>query len=119
MTPEDLGGEVDFVLGDLGVSSHQIDDPARGFRYGGNVEGGVAGPLDMRMGKSGISAADVINDYPEEALLKILVDYGGEKYMSAKRIVAEIVRSRPMTRTDELAAAIERVTPKWSKVSAE
>ncbi|GMH76553.1 hypothetical protein TL16_g07122 [Triparma laevis f. inornata] len=118
LTPDDLGGPVDFVLGDLGVSSHQIDDPSRGFRYGGNVKGGVAGPLDMRMdGNNGLSAADIVNDYPEEALLKILVDHGGEKYMSAKRIVAEIVRSRPMTRTDELTAAIERVTPKWSKSS--
>jgi 16S rRNA C1402 N4-methylase RsmH len=41
------------------------------------------------MGKSGISAENVLNEYTEEALLKILVDYGGEKYMAAKRIVGE------------------------------
>ena len=50
-------------------------------------------------------------------LVYILVKYGGEGYMSAKRIVAEIMKFRPLTRTDELSAAIERVTPKWSKGS--
>mmetsp|Transcript_22572 Transcript_22572/g.45095 ORF Transcript_22572/g.45095 Transcript_22572/m.45095 type:complete len:391 (-) Transcript_22572:20-1192(-) len=117
LTVEQLGGQVDFVLADFGVSSHQIDDTSRGFRYGG-ADGDNAGPLDMRMGRDeGPSAADVVNEGSEEELVEILMKYGGEGYMSAKRIVASIIDSRPLTRTDELAAAVEAVTPKWNKGS--
>ena len=66
LTLEDLGGQVDFVLADFGVSSHQIDNVERGFSYGGSSTGGVSGPLDMRMGKSGPSAADILNNYGED-----------------------------------------------------
>ena len=78
LTVEQLGGQVDFVLADFGVSSHQIDDTSRGFRYGG-ADGDNAGPLDMRMGRDeGPSAADVVNEGSEEELVEILMKYGGE-----------------------------------------
>src|SRR3546814_482952 len=85
---EDLGREhADAIFFDLGVSSMQLDVRERGFAYAQDA------PLDMRMNDSvGITAADVLNTYPVEALTRILRDYGEEKF--ARRIAQHIVRER-------------------------
>ena len=67
--------KVDGILLDLGVSSYQLDERARGFSYMGNS------PLDMRMDTStGITAKDVVNNYSEEELADIIWNYGEEKF---------------------------------------
>ncbi len=88
---------------DLGVSSMQIDDPARGFSFR------IDGPLDMRMGPDGQSAADLVNSAPEEELAAIIRDYGEERF--ARRIARAIVAARPLRRTAQLAAIVRRVVP--------
>ncbi len=88
---------------DLGVSSAQLDDPARGFSFRAD------GPLDMRMGGDGRSAADLVNSADEGELASLIRDYGEERF--ARRIARVIVAARPMTRTNELAAAIRSVVP--------
>ena len=103
-----LGAEgvarVDGVALDLGVSSPQIDDPARGFSFR------FDGPLDMRMASQGESAADAVNLLPEADLARIIAEYGEERH--ARRVARAIVASRaqaPITRTGELAALVRRV----------
>ena len=92
---------------DLGVSSHQLDDPTRGFSYMHD------GALDMRMDKTqSFSAYDVVNGYGEERLADILRRYGEESF--AKRIASAIVRERgkkPIERTCELAVLIRSSVP--------
>lgn len=88
---------------DLGVSSMQIDNAERGFSFRGD------GPLDMRMGASGQTAADLVNTISERELADIIRDYGDERL--ARRIARAIVAARPITRTGELAAIIRRVVP--------
>ena len=88
---------------DLGVSSPQLDDPARGFSFRAD------GPLDMRMGANGETAADLVNTAPETELAAIIRDYGEERF--ARRIARAIVAARPVTRTGALAALIRRVVP--------
>ncbi|HWE76121.1 MAG TPA: 16S rRNA (cytosine(1402)-N(4))-methyltransferase RsmH [Stellaceae bacterium] len=88
---------------DLGVSSMQIDDPARGFSFRAD------GPLDMRMGSGGRSAADLVNGADETELASLIRDYGEERF--ARRIARAVVAARPLTRTNELAAAIRSVVP--------
>lgn len=84
---ENLGiGEVDGVLADLGVSSHQLDTAERGFSFHNDA------PLDMRMGQEGLSAYDVVNTYSEQALFQIITKYGEEKF--ARKIASNIVRAR-------------------------
>ena len=79
--------KVDGMLFDLGVSSPQLDDAERGFSYMTDA------PLDMRMDdRSGLSAADVVNGWPEDELKRILYEYGEERY--APRIAGRIVRQR-------------------------
>lgn len=98
--------EVDGVLMDLGVSSYQLDTAERGFSYHEDA------PLDMRMSKSGLSAYDVVNEYPAAQLEKILFEYGEEKF--ARGIVAGIVKSReqsPIRTTMELAEIVKRNVP--------
>ena len=73
---------VNGVLLDLGVSSHQLDKPERGFSYQ------YEAPLDMRMSQSGMSAYDVVNTYSEHELIRVLRDYGEEKF--APRIARAI-----------------------------
>lgn len=100
--------EVDGILIDLGVSSHQIDEGERGFSFLRD------GPLDMRMDKDEkLTAFDVVNYYPREKLLKILYEYGEES--NAKRIVEGILQARqkkPICTTFELRDIIERSFPK-------
>jgi 16S rRNA (cytosine1402-N4)-methyltransferase len=82
--------EVDGVLFDLGVSSPQLDDPARGFAYSQDA------PLDMRMDQAGpLTAADVVNTYPADRLARVLRDYGEERF--ARRIANAVVRERAQT----------------------
>jgi 16S rRNA (cytosine1402-N4)-methyltransferase len=98
---------VDGVLYDLGVSSLHLDRPERGFSYR------AGGPLDMRMGPEGPTAADVVNGYPEEDLVRVLREYGEER--RAGRIARAIVRARerrPLETTDELAAVVAGAVPR-------
>ena len=97
------------VLFDLGVSSMQLDRHSRGFSYR------AEGPLDMRMaGESdGITAADVVNTYPEDRLARIIGEYGEERF--GRRIAAAIVRARerqPIATTTELAAIVAGAVPR-------
>jgi len=102
---------IDGGLLDLGVSSHQIDDPARGFSFREN------GPLDMRMDPSApLTAADLVNVMSGEQLERIFRKYGEEP--AARRIATRIVRDRmvkPFTTTLELADAVEAVVPRHGK----
>lgn len=99
--------KVDGILMDLGVSSYQLDNPERGFSY--NDEDA---PLDMRMSKSGMSAADFLNTAPEDEISKILCVYGEEKYSRsiAKKIV-EIRRISPFKKTGDFEKAIREAVP--------
>jgi 16S rRNA (cytosine1402-N4)-methyltransferase len=92
--------EVDGVVLDLGVSSFQFDQPARGFSFRED------GPLDMRMSLAGESAADVVNDADEHTLAQIIARYGEEK--NARRIARAIIAARPITGTAELAAIVSK-----------
>lgn len=84
---------VDGVLLDLGVSSYQLDNASRGFSYRQDA------PLDMRMSKDGMTAADIVNTYSVEELIRVFRDYGEEKFAVkiAKKIVSERDRSPIMT----------------------
>lgn len=97
---------LDGALMDLGVSSHQLDDPERGFSFHNDA------PLDMRMSGEGMSAYDVVNEYAEEKLAEILFTYGEEKF--ARGIAHGIVTARenaPISTTGELAEIIKRNVP--------
>ncbi len=97
---------LDGAIMDLGVSSHQLDDPGRGFSFHSDA------PLDMRMSGEGMSAFDVVNEYPEDKLAEILFEYGEEKY--ARGIARGIVSARasaPVRTTGELAEIIKRNVP--------
>lgn len=99
----ELGDEpFDAILLDLGISSHQVDDAARGFTF---REGA---PLDMRMGvEADASAAELLNDLETTELARIFRDYGDEP--RAQRLAAEVVRRRatvPFATSDHLVGAI-------------
>ena len=98
---------VDGMLFDLGVSSPQLDDGARGFSYRTDA------PLDMRMDQSeGLTAAQVVNTWPQEELKRILSQYGEERY--APSIAAAIVRrrqERPIETTLDLVDVIKSGMP--------
>ena len=91
----------DFILLDLGVSSRQLDEEARGFTFRPGA------PLDMRMGRTGTSAADLLNTSDERTLEALFRDYGDER--RARRLASEIVRRRarrPFTISDDLVNAV-------------
>jgi 16S rRNA (cytosine1402-N4)-methyltransferase len=92
------GGRVDGILYDLGVSSMQLDEADRGFGYR------VDGPLDMRMGADGPTAADLVNDLPENDLANLIFEYGQERL--SRRIARAITRNRPISTTDQLARVV-------------
>ena len=98
---------VDGILLDLGVSSPQLDDSARGFSYMADA------PLDMRMnGEDALTAADVVNEWSQEELKRILYTYGEERY--APQIAAAICRTReesPIKTTLELVDVIRSAMP--------
>ena len=99
--------KVDGILADLGVSSHQIDTPSRGFSTR------FDGPLDMRMNSSGgTSAKDVINTYTKEHLSDIFYQYG--ELTNARKIASKIVESReenPIETTLELVDLLRPIVP--------
>ena len=98
---------IDGVLLDLGVSSYQLDTAERGFSYSADA------PLDMRMdNRKALSAYEVVNTYSEQALKKILFDYGEERF--APQIAAAIVRERnkkPIESTAELSDIVKYAIP--------
>ena len=93
-----VGGRVDGVLYDLGVSSMQLDRPERGFGYR------VDGPLDMRMSSDGPTAAELVNELPESELADLIYTFGQEH--RSRRVAHAIVRHRPITTTDQLARVV-------------
>lgn len=96
---------VDGVLLDLGVSSMQFDTPERGFSF---VQDG---PLDMRFGPQALhSAEDLVNDLSQDELADLIFRYGEER--EARRIARAIVSARPLHTTRELAAVIEKASPR-------
>lgn len=99
--------EVQGVLFDLGVSSPQLDDAARGFSYMQDA------PLDMRMDdRSALSAYTVVNDWPEEALARIFKDYGEERWSRrVAQFVAAARKEKPVRTTGELVDIIHRAVP--------
>ncbi|MBR6239009.1 MAG: 16S rRNA (cytosine(1402)-N(4))-methyltransferase RsmH [Lachnospiraceae bacterium] len=98
---------VDGILLDIGVSSHQLDTPDRGFSYKSDA------PLDMRMDqRQRITAADIVNEYEEKELFRVIRDYGEEKF--AQNIAKHIVAARankPIETTSELNEIIKASIP--------
>ena len=93
-------GPVDAIALDIGVSSMQLDRAERGFSFQAD------GPLDMRMSRSGLTAAEFLNTAEEAEIARVLRDYGEEP--RARAIARAIVASRPLERTAELAAIVRR-----------
>jgi 16S rRNA (cytosine1402-N4)-methyltransferase len=91
---------VDGVTLDIGVSSMQLDQAERGFSFQAD------GPLDMRMEKSGESAADFLNSADEEEIARVIYELGDEP--KSRRIARGIVAARPLSRTGELASIVRR-----------
>lgn len=101
---------VDGILADLGVSSHQLDDPSRGFSFHNDA------PLDMRMSLEGVSAKQVVNTLSQSELQKIIYEYGEEKF--APSISRAIVKAReiaPIETTLELSEIIKSAMPAAAK----
>ncbi len=100
--------QVDGILADLGISSHQIDSPERGFSTR------FEGPLDMRMDQKGtITAAKILNDYPEADLHKVFGMYGELK--NARTAAKAVITARsvkPLTTTLDLKAALQQIAPR-------
>jgi 16S rRNA (cytosine1402-N4)-methyltransferase len=93
-------GKADGVVLDLGVSSFQLDQAERGFSFRFDA------PLDMRMSKSGPTAADLVNTADEKDLTRIIATYGEER--QARRIARAIIAARPIERTAQLAEIVSR-----------
>src|SRR5881628_227623 len=93
-------GLVDAIALDIGVSSMQLDRAERGFSFQAD------GPLDMRMSRSGLTAAEYLNSADEAEIVRVLRDYGEEP--RARSIARAIVAARPVERTAELAAIVRR-----------
>lgn len=91
---------VDGVTMDIGVSSMQLDQAARGFSFQSD------GPLDMRMSQTGPSAADFVNEADEAEIADVLYNYGEER--QSRRVARAIVAARPITRTAELANIVRK-----------
>ncbi|MES1970999.1 MAG: 16S rRNA (cytosine(1402)-N(4))-methyltransferase RsmH [Pseudomonadota bacterium] len=91
---------VDGVTMDIGVSSMQLDQAARGFSFQAD------GPLDMRMSQEGETAADFVNTADENVIADVLYQYGDEP--RSRRVARAIVAARPITRTGELAQIVRR-----------
>ena len=91
---------VDGVALDIGVSSMQLDQAARGFSFGKD------GPLDMRMSQAGQSAAEFVNEADEAEIARVIKDYGEEP--RARSVARAIVAARPLARTGELAAVVRK-----------
>lgn len=95
------GERFDIIVADLGVSSPHLDNPTRGFSFTNE------GKLDMRMDQSqALTAGRIVNEYPEDELVRILRTYGEEP--RARRIARTIVSERPINTTSRLAEVVER-----------
>lgn len=92
--------QVDGVVMDIGVSSMQLDQAERGFAFS------AEGPLDMRMGQDGPSAADFVNTAPEGEIADVLFRLGEER--QSRRVARAIVAARPLGTTAELARAVRK-----------
>jgi 16S rRNA (cytosine1402-N4)-methyltransferase len=101
--------QADGILMDLGLSSRQLEDAARGFSFTHE------GPLDMRLDPSkGRSAADLVNTLPAEQLADLLWRYGEERH--SRRIARAIVSARPVTRTEQLAELVAHTVGRREKI---
>jgi len=103
-------GRVAGILADLGVSSMQLDTPGRGFSFR------FDGPLDMRMGRSGPTAEDIVNRYGEAELVQIFSEYGEER--QARRVARAIVAARgktPIETTSQLREVIHRAKHQYGR----
>ena len=97
---------VDGIMADLGVSSHQLDTAERGFSYHHDA------PLDMRMSQSGASARQIVNEYSQKELFRVIDRYGEEKF--ANSVASAIVRARekaPIETTLQLAEIVSNAIP--------
>ena len=104
LSSEGVYGQIDGILMDLGVSSPQLDEDERGFSYKADAS------LDMRMDqRNDLTAAKVVNTYSYAELVRVLRDYGDEKYASS--IASNIIKSRPITTTLQLVDVIKRSKP--------
>lgn len=102
LLPESVHGNVDGILLDLGVSTHQIKEAERGFSFQND------GPLDMRMSElTGVSAYTVINEYDYEKLRDVIFHYGEER--KSREIAKAIVDNRPIETTGELRKLVEEI----------
>lgn len=102
--------KVDGVLADLGVSSHQLDEPSRGFSFHHDA------PLDMRMSLSGMSAAQAVNTLSQSELQKIIFEYGEEKFApSISRAIVKARETKPIETTFELSDIIKSAMPAAAK----
>jgi len=103
------GRQFDLILADLGISSPHLNTASRGFSFMQN------GPLDMRMDqRQTMTAEDIVNQWDKPELIKILQDYGEEP--RSHRIAESIIANRPLKNTEQLVAAITKVTgPKQAK----
>jgi 16S rRNA (cytosine1402-N4)-methyltransferase len=97
--------KVNGILFDLGVSSHQLNTPGRGFSFQENAQ------LDMRMDSTrGETAADALNSLPQDELERIIRDYGEDIFF--RRIAGGIIKARPLSTTTQLVDVIKRSIPK-------
>lgn len=105
---------VDGILLDLGVSSYQLDNPERGFAYS------VDAPLDMRMSREGMTAADILNTYDVDAMARIFREFGEERfaYPIAKRIAAQREKE-PFIHTGQLVELIYATIPAAAAAKAD
>lgn len=104
LLPKELHGRITGILLDLGVSSHQIDVPERGFSFQKD------GPLDMRMGGlQANTASEIVNSYEYEDLRNLLYEYGEER--ESGRIARAVLRARPLQTTGELRGVVASVVP--------
>src|SRR5690606_6017201 len=100
LIPSSSRGKVAGILLDLGVSSYQIDQRDRGFSFRED------GPLDMRMdARASTSASEILNDYSEADLTRIMFAYGEERF--SRKIANAIVNRRPLSTTGDLRTAVE------------
>lgn len=103
-----ISAEIDGILADLGVSSHQLDVRERGFSYHDDA------PLDMRMDQSqALSAREIINTWSEDNLNRIFRDYGEEKWArQIARVICDRRKDNPIERTSQLVSIIDAAIPK-------
>lgn len=106
-------GQVDGILADIGVSSHEFDEGGRGFSYRYDSR------LDMRMNQNAqVSAYDILNTYSESELVRMFREYG--ELSGAKRIAADILKRReksPIETTGDLVSVVEQRVPSYKKMS--